>query len=125
MDERVHLGGKATKLMLEFSRPSGETQLGHDRTDGLISLGDLLDYPGQSRSQRFLDYRPTVLADGHQPMECPLLRTTLFQLAHEQTERQHDELHVPGLALVVTQQSLCKTRVAQDGLQERTSMDPR
>jgi hypothetical protein len=84
----------------------------------------LLDCPGQGRSQRFPDHRPTVLADGHQPMECPPLRTTLFQLAHEQTERQHDELHVPGLALVVTQRSLCKTRVAHDGLQGGSSNWP-
>ena len=36
-------------------------------------------------------------------MECPLLRTALLQLAHEQAVRQHDQVHVPGLALDITQ----------------------
>src|SRR5690242_6706956 len=36
-------------------------------------------------------------------MERPLLRTALLQLAHEQAVRQHDQVHVPGLALDVTQ----------------------
>ncbi len=36
-------------------------------------------------------------------MERPFLRTALLQLAHEQTVRQHDQVHVPGLALGITQ----------------------
>src|SRR5258708_15803850 len=48
-------------------------------------------------------HRSAGFADGHQPMERPLPRTALLQLAHEQTVRQHDQVHVPGLALEVTQ----------------------
>src|SRR6476469_5887511 len=36
-------------------------------------------------------------------MERPLLRTALLQLAHEQAVRRHDQVHVPGLALDITQ----------------------
>src|SRR5512135_2958076 len=39
-------------------------------------------------------------------MECPFLRTALLQLAHEQTVRHHDQVHVPGLALDITQQTV-------------------
>lgn len=35
-------------------------------------------------------HRPTGFANGHQPRECPLLRTTLPQLAHEPAVRQDD-----------------------------------
>jgi len=99
------------KIELEFCKQSGETQLGHDMTDRLVLPCDLLDRPGQGRPQRFSDHRPTGLADGHQPMERPFLRTALLQLAHEQTVRQHDQVHVPGLALVVTQLTITQSEL--------------
>jgi hypothetical protein len=70
---------------------------------GLLKSRGLLDRPRERRPQRFPRHVPTGLADGHQPMERPFLRTALLQLAHEQTVRQHDQVHVPGLALNVTQ----------------------
>src|SRR3954465_16077634 len=70
---------------------------------GPLEPGDLLDRPGERRTQGLLRHRSTGLADGHQPMECPLLRTALLQLAHEQTVRRHDQVDVPGLALDITQ----------------------
>src|SRR3982751_3166717 len=70
---------------------------------GPLPSCDLLDRPGDRRPQGLLAHRPTGLADGHQPVECPLLRTVLPQLAHEQAVRQHDQVDVPGLALVITQ----------------------
>src|SRR6059058_926652 len=72
-------------------------------TNRLVLPSDLLDRPGQGRPQRFPDHCTAGLADGHQPMERPLPRTALSQLAHEQAVRRHDQVHVPGLALVVTQ----------------------
>src|SRR5918994_3942579 len=71
--------------------------------------GDLVDRPGERRTQGLPAHRPTGFADGHQPMERPLLRTALLQLAHEQTVRQHDQVHVPGLALVITQLTVPQT----------------
>ena len=70
---------------------------------GLLPSGDLFDRPGERRPQGLFEHRPTGFADGHQPMERPFLRTALLQLAHEQTVRQHDQVHVPGLALGITQ----------------------
>src|SRR4051794_9747049 len=72
-------------------------------TIGPFKSSDLLDRPGERRAQGLSAHRPTGFADGHQPMECPLLRTALLQLAHEQAVRQHDQVHVPGLALDITQ----------------------
>src|ERR671921_1946962 len=76
---------------------------------GPFKSGDLLDRPGERRTQRLPTHRPTGFADGHQPMERPLLRTTLPQLAHEQTVRQHDQVDVPGLALDITQLTIPQT----------------
>jgi hypothetical protein len=41
------------------------------------------------------------LADGRQPTERPVVRTALLQLDHEETVRQHDQVHVPCLALAI------------------------
>ena len=65
-------------------------------------FGDLIDGPFESGTQSFFCDSATGLADGHQPAECPRLRTALFELNHEQAVRQHDQVHVPGLALAVT-----------------------
>jgi len=81
---------------------SVQSQLSDDMVIGLLKAGDLLDRPGECRTQGLLHHRPTGFADGHQPMEGPLLRTALPQLAHEQAIRQHDQVDVPGLALVIT-----------------------
>src|SRR5512142_2775410 len=78
---------------------------------GLFPPDDLLDRPRERRAQGLLDHRPTGFADGHQPMERPLLRTALLQLAHEQTVRQHDQVHVPGLALEITQLTVAQSEL--------------
>src|SRR6201997_5668590 len=65
----------------------------------LRKLGDLLDRPAQGCPQAFPQHRATGFADGRQPLESPLFRTVLPQLPHEQAVRQHDQVHVPGLAL--------------------------
>src|SRR6266852_9199787 len=66
-------------------------------------LGDLLRSPDERLPQGLAQQRTARLADGHQPLQNPFLRTALPQLTHEQTVRQHDQVHVPGLALTVTQ----------------------
>src|SRR5208337_3907253 len=66
-------------------------------------LHHLLDCPGQSRAQALAEHRSTGFADGHQPMERPFTRTTQPQLTHQETVRQHDQVHVPCLALDITQ----------------------
>src|SRR5260221_13265411 len=102
---------------------SGQPQLSHDMIIGPFESGDLLDRPGERRTQGLPAHRPTGFADGHQPMECPLLRTALLQLAHEQTVRQHDQVHVPGLALDVTQLAVAQPElllaVPMEGLRAR------
>src|SRR4051812_25265754 len=95
-------------------------------TIGLVPLGDLLDRPGLGRPQGLPGHRPTGLADGHQPMERPLLRTALPQLAHEQAVRQHDQVDVPGLALDITQLTVAQPElllaVPMEGLRARPAM---
>ena len=41
----------------------------------------------------------------------PLERTVVLQLAHQSGVRQHDEVHVPGLAHSVTQLTLTHAQV--------------
>src|SRR6478752_5647775 len=59
-------------------------------------------------------------------MECPLLRTALPQLAHEQAVRQHDQVDVPGLALEITQLTVAQPElllaVPMEGLRARPAM---
>ena len=66
-------------------------------------FGDLLDGPSQGRSQGFSQHGSTGFADGRQLLERPILRTALPELPHQQTVRQHDQIHVPGLALAIAQ----------------------
>src|SRR4051794_39867128 len=93
---------------------------------GPLESSDLLDRPGERRTQGFLRHRPTGLADGHQPMEGPLLRTALLQLAHEQTVRRHDQVDVPGLALDITQLTITQPElllaVPMEGLRPRPAI---
>src|SRR5512142_2521010 len=93
---------------------------------GQFPPDDLLDRPRERRAQGLLDHRPTGFADGHQPMERPLLRTALLQLAQEQTVRQHDQVHVPGLALEITQLTVTQSElllaVPMEGLRTPPAM---
>src|SRR3954447_12956614 len=95
-------------------------------TIGPFKSSDLLDRPGERRAQGLSAHRPTGFADGHQPTESPFLRTALLQLAHEQTVRQHDQVHVPGLALDVTQLTVAQPElllaVPMEGLRPRPTM---
>src|SRR3954465_11600254 len=95
-------------------------------TYGPVLLGDVLDRPGERRPQGLPCHRPTGFADGHQPMDGPLLRTALPQLAHEQAVRQHDQVHVPGLALDITQLTISQSElllaVPMEGLRARPAM---
>src|SRR5438270_3670839 len=95
-------------------------------TIGPFKSSDLLDRPGERRAQGLSAHRPTGFADGHQPTESPLLRTALPQLAHEQTVRQHDQVHVPGLALDITQLTITQTdlllAVPMEGLRARPAL---
>src|SRR5215208_6075384 len=93
---------------------------------GPLPSRDLLDRPRERRAQVLPDHRPTGLADGHQPMQRPFLRTALLQLAHEQTVRQHDQVHVPGLALDITQLTITQPElllaVPMKGLRARPAI---
>ena len=62
-------------------------------------LCGLVDRPADRGAQRFSQHCSTGFADGRQPTKSPFLRTTLPELAHEQTVRQQDEVHLPGLTL--------------------------
>ena len=66
-------------------------------------LGNLLDSPIKSRSHGLSRYRTTGFADGHQLTVSPFFRTVLPELGHEQSVRQHDQVHVPCLAPAVAQ----------------------
>src|SRR3954467_6910233 len=88
---------------------------------GPFKSGDLVDRPGERRTQSFPAHRSTGFADGHQPMECPLLRTALLQLAHEQAVRRHDQVDVPGLALDITQLGFARAVVGSMSVLRRTA----
>ena len=62
-----------------------------------------LDGPRQRLAQRFPENRSTGFADGRQLLERPFIRMALPQRTHQEAVRQHDEVHVPGLALAVAQ----------------------
>jgi hypothetical protein len=66
-------------------------------------LGDLIDGPHKGCAKSLVHHSAAGFADGRQSMECPILRTALSKLAHQQTVRQHYQVHVPGLALAVAQ----------------------
>ena len=65
--------------------------------------GSLFDGPADRVTQTFSQHGSTGFADGRQLTKSPFLRTALLELAHEQTVRQHYEVHVPGLAIPVAQ----------------------
>ena len=44
-------------------------------------------------------------------MKRPLTRTVLPQLAHQETIRQHDQIHVPGVALGITQLTVAEAEL--------------
>jgi len=66
-------------------------------------FNDLLDGPRQGRAKRLVHHSAAGFADGRQSMERPCFRTVVEKLAHQQTVRQHDQVHVPGLALAIAQ----------------------
>ena len=66
-------------------------------------LGDLIDGPRKGRAKSLVHHSAAGFADGRQSMECPIFRTAVAELAHQQTVRQHHQVHVPGLALAVAQ----------------------
>src|SRR6516162_11057060 len=76
-----------------------------------VSLRDLLNCPGQGCAQVLPEHCSTGFADCRQPMERPLTRTALPQLAHQETIRQHDQVHVPGLALGITQLTVAEAEL--------------
>jgi hypothetical protein len=91
-----------------------------------LLLCHLLDHPGQRRTQVLPDHRSTGFADCRQPLQSPFTRTALPQLAHQQTVRQHDQVHVPGLALEITQLTVAEAElllaVPVKGLRPRPAM---
>src|SRR3972149_686853 len=62
---------------------------------------DLLNDPGKGGAERLVQHRSAGFADGFQTTEGPFARTILPQLTHEQGVRQHDQVHVPGLAQAI------------------------
>src|SRR5262245_16604270 len=76
-----------------------------------LPLHHLLDRPGQSRAQALAEHRATGFADCRQPLERPLTRTTLPQLTHQETVRQHDQVNVPCLALDITQLTISEAEL--------------
>ena len=66
-------------------------------------FGDLIDGPRKGRAKSLVHHSAAGFADGRQSMERPIFRTAVAELAHQQTVRQHHQVHVPGLALAVAQ----------------------
>ena len=72
---------------------------------------DLLNDPGKGGAERLVEHRSAGFADGLQTTEGPLVRTVLPQLAHEQAVRQHDQVHMPGLALAVAKLTISHAKL--------------
>jgi len=72
---------------------------------------DTVDHPGDRVAQGFLQYRSAGLPDGRQTFECPLTRTALPQLAHEDTVRQEDQVHMAGLAKAVPELTIAHAQM--------------
>src|ERR1035438_7704498 len=72
---------------------------------------DLLNDLGKGGAERLIEHRSAGFADGLQTTESPLLRTVLSQLTHEQAVRQHDQVHVPGLALAVAKLTISHAKL--------------
>src|SRR3972149_1618015 len=89
-------------------------------------LGDFVDGPGERRPHGLAQHRPAGFADGRQPTERPFLRTALPELVHEQTVRQHDQVHVPCLAPAVPQLTITHAKfllaVSMESLRARPAM---
>ena len=62
---------------------------------------DPVDHPGDRIAEGFSQHRHTGLAYGRQAFLCPLTRTALPQLVHQNAMRQEDHVQVPGLAPAV------------------------
>src|SRR3954447_6153670 len=77
--------------------------MSHDPFSTPLEFRGVVHGPNQGLAQGLPCDRSTGLADGRQLLEGPFIRMALPQLFHQQTVRQHDEVHVPGLALAVTQ----------------------
>src|SRR3990170_1186259 len=77
----------------------------------LFVFPDLLDNPGKGGAERLVQHRSAGFADGFQTTEGPFVRTVLPQLTHEQTVRQHDQVHVPGLALAVAKLTISHAKL--------------
>src|SRR3972149_9447279 len=76
-----------------------------------LMFPDLLNDPGESGAERLGEHRSAGFADGFQTTEGPLVRTVLPQLTHEQAVRQHDQVHVPGLALAVAKLTISHAKL--------------
>jgi len=72
---------------------------------------DLLNNPIQGGAERLVRHRAAGFADGLQPTERPILRTVLSQLSHEQAVRQHNQVHVPCLALAVAKLTISHAKL--------------
>src|SRR5437763_15529306 len=82
---------------------SEEAEVSHDSFSGPVGMSAAIHRPIQCSAERLAQDRPTGFADGRQLPERPFIRMALPQLSHQEAVRQHDEVHVPGLALAVTQ----------------------
>src|SRR5664279_588519 len=74
-------------------------------------FGDMIDDPGDGRAQGFAEHRAAGFADGRQLCRGPFLRTVLPELADEQTVRQHDQVHVPCLALAAAKLTIAHSKL--------------
>ena len=74
-------------------------------------FADLLDNPANGGAERLVKHRSAGFADGFQTTEGPFVRTILPQLTHEQAVRQHDQVHVPGLALAVAKLTISHAKL--------------
>jgi len=74
-------------------------------------LGRLFDRPGDGLSHSLPQDGPTGFADGRQHTMRPITHTALPHLRYEQAVRQHDEIHVPGLALAFMQLTVSHAQI--------------
>lgn len=62
---------------------------------------DAFDDPLDCIAEGLSQYRHAGLSDGRQTFPCPLIRTALPQLTHQDAVRQEDHIHVAGLTTAV------------------------
>jgi hypothetical protein len=77
--------------------------MGEDAVVRPGGFGGFINGPGDGVSQGLAHDGSTGFADGSQHGMCPFTRTALPHLCDQKRVRQHDEVHVPGLALALTQ----------------------